>query len=658
MSFDIKIGAEETARLAWIQFGPEWSLPGRLTYQWLYDLQEWPLGKRRSSTAQSFLYQVWDMMKSMHGESNLEDDIAERVLQRFGQDWEANFTRRFLAEEVGKTKLSKGVCNMHARICDVLRNLQPPTFTASAPSASSACAPSSSSASAHCQADNDSGSDPIGDAQCFLSKSTHYEILSLSFDERERLTNEDVQKAFRVVALQWHPDKAEARGVPKAMATMIMQKINDAKEVLVDVQKKRTYDQRLRQRFRRTAESVGQSTSRCRPVSFVKEGSALESGTGSSAQSSAVCFPSVWDRFSQLSQGERHMELPQHIHWLEGRREYLLHHIDLIDEHASELAPTDTHQFSILCINMGNLNRHGQISGYHHDNMVMTYCVGKFHLVLLAEAWLNRNALRTCATFGCSVFGSSSGSLGVWILGNGRNPRCETLVENTVYSEGVRADGSRKWHLDYMVSQIFWGFHDDGLEVKRCGVESVRCGIAHLNNRSAQKPRVSMIKSFWEAMLDARAQVVFGDFNARAYFNVNNVAERENNTIRQCLEEAIATCQVHVTFQMLRVDAGVMPGQFVLSDESEQDCLLLFLLDYDDVDFQITKQRVTKSSAPLDNEQLGLAPTDTDWHMPMLVHVRASFVPSGKRQRTEQKKAARKLADTQRRNAAKRLRTG
>ena len=379
-----KFGAEETARLAWNRFGPEWYR--FLDYKWLYDVQAWRRGKNTCPTAQSFMKEVWGIMKSRHGERKLEDDIAQRVLQRFGQDWEANFTQQFLAKEVGKNKVSRGVRIMYARICGVLRNLQPPTSTASAPSASSASAPSSSSASAHCQLDHGSESDPIGDANCLLSKSTHYEILGLSIDERDGLTNEGLQRAYRVVALHWHPDKAVSRGIRMTMATMIMQRINDAKEVLGDPRKKRTYDHKFWRRSRGRAETV------VRPVSFVKEGTPV--------QSSAPCFPSAWDRFSQLSAGERQMELPAHLgdlHWLKGRREYLLHHIDQIGEHARELSPTDTHQFSILCINMGNLNRHGQVSGYHHDNMIMTYCVGKFHLVLVAEAWLNRQSLQICS---------------------------------------------------------------------------------------------------------------------------------------------------------------------------------------------------------------------------------------------------------------------
>ena len=38
---------------------------------------------------------------------------------------------------------------------------------------------------------------------------------------------------------------------------------------------------------------------------------------------------------------------------------------------------------------------------------------------------------------------------------------------------------------------------------------------------------------------------------------------------------------------MIRIDTGLCPGEFVLSVDSEQDCMLFFLLDYEDVEFKI-----------------------------------------------------------------------
>ena len=435
---------------------------------------------------------------------------------------------------------------------------------------------------------------------------------------------------------------------------MAMKKVVSAKEVLTNPRLKQKYDRELKQHSTRTAEEVATAT---KTVFFVKPGSTIDSMEASSSRASATCFPmGTWTNSSQLEFGDRGLQLPdsKEIPWLEGRRDYLLHHIDRIDEYMSQLKPTNTLQFSILGVNMGNLNRHGHVSGYHHDNMVMTYCTGKFHLALVAEPWLDKRARMTCNTFDMSVFQSSSGAAAIWILGNGKNRRCETLVERTILSDGIRKDGSKNWHLDYMIGEAFWGDHDDGSSVTRCGVPSLRCGVAHLNNKSADKPRLQMLRAFWYEMINARVQVVCGDFNKRAYLDIRNEVDRPNNTMKYSLEQSILYCDVEVKFQMIRIDTGLCPGEFVLSVDSEQDCMLFFLLDYEDVEFKITEQHVLKTRAPLDNVSLGLKPTDKDWHIPILVHVRSSDVSSGKRQRNPETLAVRKKADTQRRNAAKR----
>ena len=60
------------------------------------------------------------------------------------------------------------------------------------------------------------------------------------------------EKAFRSAAKQWHPDKANARGVLDAMATMIMHKINAANEFQSDPVAKAQSDRRM---LRRTVPS-------------------------------------------------------------------------------------------------------------------------------------------------------------------------------------------------------------------------------------------------------------------------------------------------------------------------------------------------------------------------------------------------------------------
>ena len=96
--------------------------------------------------------------------------------------------------------------------------------------------------------------------------------------------------------------------------------------------------------------------------------------------------------------------------------------------------------------------------------------------------------------------------------------------------------------------------------------------------------------------------------------------------MKQWLEKAIEGFRqdhrVGVDFSMLRADAGMLPTQASLVCEAEDDTLLLFFLDYEDVDFKIRKQRISQSAAPLDNASLCLKRTDADWHRPILVHVR------------------------------------
>ena len=105
-------------------------------------------------------------------------------------------------------------------------------------------------------------------------------------------------------------------------------------------------------------------------------------------------------------------------------------------------------------------------------------------------------------------------------------------------------------------------------------------------------------------MIKARAQVVFGDFNKRAYRNIHNEEDRANNVMKHWLEVAFRSCGGEVEFSMLRADVGTCLGQQILACGAEDDTMLHFLLDYKDVDFKIRKQRISQSAAPLDNASL------------------------------------------------------
>ena len=154
-------------------------------------------------------------------------------------------------------------------------------------------------------------------------------------------------------------------------------------------------------------------------------------------------------------------------------------------------------------------------------------------------------------------------------------------------------------------------------------------------------------------MLEARAQVVFGDFNKRAYLDAQGQPDRKNNTLKTTLETAVNLFQQTtgrtVTFQMLRADDALDPGQSSLAVEAEQDCTLMFLIDYCDEGLRMKDLTVSKSKQVLTNEMLGLKHTDKDWHIPMLVHLR-----SGKgRHRSDEANQRRKQKEEARRRATR-----
>lgn len=64
----------------------------------------------------------------------------------------------------------------------------------------------------------------------------YYEILGISYTA----TQEEVKKAFRTLAKQYHPDVNKEDN-----ATEMMQKITEAYEVLSDINKRKEYDKKL-----------------------------------------------------------------------------------------------------------------------------------------------------------------------------------------------------------------------------------------------------------------------------------------------------------------------------------------------------------------------------------------------------------------------------
>ena len=68
----------------------------------------------------------------------------------------------------------------------------------------------------------------------------HYRILGLQRDASEA----DIKKAYRTLALKWHPDRFSTKSDDeKAKAEVQFKKINDAYEFLTDPQRKKLWDQ-------------------------------------------------------------------------------------------------------------------------------------------------------------------------------------------------------------------------------------------------------------------------------------------------------------------------------------------------------------------------------------------------------------------------------
>lgn len=81
----------------------------------------------------------------------------------------------------------------------------------------------------------------LQEAQTLLRRSKqkdYYKVLGVSRDADER----DIKKAYRKLTKEHHPDKAQARGVPKEDAEKKMASINEAYETLKDPELKARVD--------------------------------------------------------------------------------------------------------------------------------------------------------------------------------------------------------------------------------------------------------------------------------------------------------------------------------------------------------------------------------------------------------------------------------
>ena len=67
-----------------------------------------------------------------------------------------------------------------------------------------------------------------------MAKQDYYDVLDLPKDA----SDEDIRKAFRKKAMQYHPDRNK-----RANALAKFKEINEAYQVLIDPEKKKIYDQ-------------------------------------------------------------------------------------------------------------------------------------------------------------------------------------------------------------------------------------------------------------------------------------------------------------------------------------------------------------------------------------------------------------------------------
>lgn len=74
----------------------------------------------------------------------------------------------------------------------------------------------------------------------------HYEVLGLA----RAADAGEIKKAFRLLALRWHPDKHQKNNISSEEATFKFQEIQNAYEVLSDPHEKKWYDDHREQILR------------------------------------------------------------------------------------------------------------------------------------------------------------------------------------------------------------------------------------------------------------------------------------------------------------------------------------------------------------------------------------------------------------------------
>jgi DnaJ family protein C protein 7 len=67
----------------------------------------------------------------------------------------------------------------------------------------------------------------------------YYKILGVA----KEATDEEMKKAYKKMALKWHPDKNNSSEEQKALADKMFKDVGEAYSILTDPEKRRMYDQ-------------------------------------------------------------------------------------------------------------------------------------------------------------------------------------------------------------------------------------------------------------------------------------------------------------------------------------------------------------------------------------------------------------------------------
>jgi hypothetical protein len=264
------------------------------------------------------------------------------------------------------------------------------------------------------------------------------------------------------------------------------------------------------------------------------------------------------------------------------------------------------------------------------DNTIPAFLCSGYHVGLLQEAFVAKDTRtdfrRHLDTYQVRlVFGKKSNT-GITLCGGG-DAHCEILADESLGSPWAATTTGTKWAIAYMIAKVSFGDTTAGESRTRAGLKFVIVCSIHLNNGYAKKTEVARFRlvEMFKACLVAGCTVIGGDFNAAA----------QGGLAEQCLKDAIkdlgATCCYNIF---------------------TEDCCLVFVLSCSESPTFHCRQCDKLQSVA--NHHLKLFGSDTDWHIPIIVHLRNLALGSTtQRQRGRSRSAQRKREKRQKYAARK-----